>query len=235
MPPWILRCSPTGAERRIFLSTHRPDKGNELKCRNDKVRWGEVGWGGMCAPLAETYLRASQSRVSPRTPHGLAADVCEVWGECWAQPDRMQMLRAAMRDWLIVKVLLGEAVTAALVHMLHFTALKECVHPTYTCTLGLESQGDFWCGVDRWQKNACLKSCHTFTVSKSGHVEIVTIQMRLLHIICLSSVIFCQPHVAANSKCLFFIKSSLLSVCFSWFIENIKCILYLFNYPNYPI
>lgn len=99
MPPWILRCSPTGAERRIFLSTQRPDKGNELKCRN--VESGVEG--NACAPLAETYLCASQSRVSPRTPHGLAADACEVSGECWAQPDRMQMLREAMRDWLIVK------------------------------------------------------------------------------------------------------------------------------------
>lgn len=34
------------------------------------------------APPAETYLCASQSRVSQRTPRGLAADVCEVSGEC---------------------------------------------------------------------------------------------------------------------------------------------------------
>ncbi len=61
-----------------------------------------VGGKNACAPLAETYLCASQSGVSPRTPHGLAADACEVSGECWAQPDRMHMLRAVMRDWLIV-------------------------------------------------------------------------------------------------------------------------------------
>lgn len=85
------------------------------------------------------------------------------------------------------------------------------------------------------KKNACLKSCHTFTVNKSGHVETVTIQMCLLQIICLSSVIFCQPHVAANSKWYFFIKCSLLSIFFSWFIENKKnmrkiCIyLFIFN------
>ncbi len=118
MPSWILRCSPTGAERRIFLSTQRPDKGNELKCRNDES-------GGKMHVRHWLKLISVPHKAECLHAHPMAEQQTPVKYQENAEHSQT-VCTCSVQSWETGSLwtVLGAAATAALFHMLHFTALK---------------------------------------------------------------------------------------------------------------